>query len=152
MEEEDEEQFAAPVVQAYVPPPAATPTPELKNQDRFEVFFNDGAKDDMAQQRLIYLIQVKTLFSKCLPKMPRKYIVRLVLDRNHRCLVLIRGESVIAGICFRPFVNQGFAEVVFVAVDTAHQVTGIGTRMMSTLKEHVKRELPGIDFFLTYPQ
>ena len=71
---------------------------------------------------MIHLIQAKSLFALCLPKMPRRYIVRLVLDRNHRVLCMIKNGGVVAGICFRPFPTQGFAEVVFVAVNPTHQV------------------------------
>jgi histone acetyltransferase len=145
-EEQPPNIFSVPVVSSL--PETKIPSP---SQERFEVLCNNGdAQTEAGQNQLIYLIQAKTLFATCLPKMPRKYIVRLVLDRNHRVLVLIRDAQVLAGICFRPFPNQGFAEVVFVAVHPNNQVSGIGTRMMNHLKEHVKSLPYDISYFLTY--
>lgn len=43
---------------------------------------------------------------------------------------------------------QKFAEVAFLAVTSAEQVKGYGTRLMNHLKEHVKKS--GIEYFLTY--
>ena len=54
---------------------------------------------------------LKNIFSKQLPKMPKDYIVRLVFDRNHRSLALIKNNKVIGGICFRTFWQQQFIEI-----------------------------------------
>ena len=75
--------------------------------------------------------------------MPREYISRLVLDRNHRSLCIMKEEGegrrrVIGGICFRPFHEQNFAEIVFCAITSTEQVKGYGTRIMNHLKDHVK--------------
>jgi hypothetical protein len=43
----------------------------------------------------------------------QEYIVRLVLDRNHRSMCIMKKGRVIGGICFRPFGSQQFAEIVF---------------------------------------
>ena len=80
--------------------------------------------------------------------MPRKYILRLVFDRNHRSLALVKKNRVVGGICFRPQHEKKFAEIVFCAISSSQQVKGYGTRIMNTLKEHVKME--GIEYFLTY--
>lgn len=79
----------------------------------FPVVYNDGKPDHM-----IALIGLKNIFSAQLPKMPKEYIVRLVLDRNHRSMCIMKktadGRSkVIGGICIRPFLSQSFAEIVF---------------------------------------
>lgn len=42
----------------------------------YRVVSNDGSR-----QHLMWLIGVKNIFSQQLPKMPKEYIVRLVLDR-----------------------------------------------------------------------
>lgn len=42
----------------------------------FRVIANDGTADN-----LIWLITLKNIISKQLPKMPKEYIVRLVMDR-----------------------------------------------------------------------
>ncbi|CDJ58157.1 histone acetyltransferase GCN5, putative [Eimeria maxima] len=94
------------------------------------------------------LVAAKNIFSRQLPKMPREYIVRLVFDRNHYTFCLIKQQQIIGGCCFRPYFKQKFAEVAFLAVTSAEQVKGYGTRLMNHLKEHVKKS--GIEYFLTY--
>ena len=84
---------------------------------------NDGTHASMYK-----LVQLKTIFSKQLPKMPREYITRLVLDRNHWSVVIIKKGPVstddpvtwrvIAGICFRPFLEGNFIEIAFCAVSS----------------------------------
>ena len=55
--------------------------------------------------------------------MPKEYIARLVYDRNHRSLAIVkRGLKVVGGICYRPFTSRGFAEIVFCAVASSEQV------------------------------
>lgn len=104
--------------------------------------------NDNSNINLIKLITLKNIFSKQLPKMPREYISRLVLDRNHRSLVLLKDNVVIGGICYRSFIEQGFGEIAFCAVEGSEQVKGYGTRMMCHLKQSVKDK--GIEYFLTY--
>ena len=48
---------------------------------RFRVYQNDGAAES-----LIALMHCKSIYGKQLPKMPKEYIVRLVLDRSHKSL------------------------------------------------------------------
>lgn len=71
----------------------------------------------------ILLIGLKNLFQRQLPKMPREYITRLVLDKNHISMAIVKkGWKVVGGICYRPFESRGFAEIVFCAVDSSEQV------------------------------
>ncbi|GAB5362393.1 hypothetical protein AAMO2058_000792900 [Amorphochlora amoebiformis] len=118
-------------------------------QISFTITFNDPYATDM---RLQYLLDMKNIISQQLPKMPQEYIARLVMDRNHRTLCLLKQTKdrkvAIGGIAFRPFHQQKFAEIVFLAVTGKEQVKGYGRRMMNYLKEHVKKE--GIEYFLTY--
>mmetsp|Transcript_11534 Transcript_11534/g.37899 ORF Transcript_11534/g.37899 Transcript_11534/m.37899 type:complete len:397 (-) Transcript_11534:2398-3588(-) len=117
---------------------------EEKSEIRFEVIRNDG---DM--KRLEQLATLKQIFAAQLPKMPREYIVRLVFDRRHVSLAVLRGaDEVLGGICYRPFVEQEFAEIAFCAITASEQVRGFGTRVMNHLKERAKVE--GIRYFLTY--
>jgi histone acetyltransferase len=51
---------------------------------RWMTVTNDGTSTAM-----IKLIGLKSLFAKQLPKMPRSYIARLVLDRNHTSLAIL---------------------------------------------------------------
>ena len=120
---------------------------------KFRVVVNDNKP-----QSMIDLITLKNIFSAQLPKMPREYIVRLVLDRKHRSLCLVRKDDnrVIAGICYRPFPTQGFCEIVFCAVTASEQVKGYGRAIMNQLKEQVKLDWKKLNYdvptkyFLTY--
>ena len=109
---------------------------------RFRVYQNDGAAES-----LIALMHCKSIYGKQLPKMPKEYIVRLVLDRSHKSLACEFQGQVVGGVTYRPHAT-GFAEIAFCAVSETHQVQGYGTRMMNQLKEQAKRE--GIQYFLTY--
>lgn len=117
--------------------------PEESGVLNFRVAWNDGSPE-----MLMDLVNLKSIFAAQLPKMPREYIVRLVLDRRHRSMCIMKKRRVIGGICFRPFREQGFAEIVFCAITSSEQVKGYGTRIMNHLKQHVKTE--GIEYFLTY--
>jgi histone acetyltransferase len=112
---------------------------------------NDGKEENM-----IRLIGLKNLFSKQLPKMPKEYIVRLVLDRRHKSLailsddpkVMVTDEEIIGGICYRAYHDMRFAEIAFCAVNQAQQVKGYGTKLMNLLKMHAATE--GVEYFITY--
>eukprot|EP00124_Ichthyophonus_hoferi_P003821 Ihof_evm1s360 gene=Ihof_evmTU1s360 len=101
-----------------------------------------------ADQHLIWLCNAKNLFSRQLPKMPKEYISRLVFDRKHEGMYLIKEGRVIGGICFRPFEHQNFAEIVFCAIASSEQVKGYGTHLMNHLKAHMVTRK--IYHFLTY--
>jgi histone acetyltransferase len=68
---------------------------------RFQCITNNRLPENLVQ-----LITLKNIFSRQLPKMPREYIVRLVLDRNHYSFCLLKNNKVIGGVCFRPFFSQ----------------------------------------------
>lgn len=106
---------------------------------------NDGARDSM-----ILLTGLKNIFQKQLPKMPKEYIARLVYDRNHKSMALIRKPmKVIGGICYRPFDPQEFAEIVFCAIASTEQVKGYGSFLMNHLKDYVS-ENTNMKHYLTY--
>ncbi|CAK4714500.1 hypothetical protein LEN26_008228 [Aphanomyces euteiches] len=110
----------------------------------FCVITNDGTPE-----RMIQLMTLKNIFSKQLPKMPKEYIVRLVFDRNHHSMVILKNKkTVVGGICYRPFLPNHFGEIAFCAITASEQVKGYGTRLMNHLKEYVKTQ--GITHFLTY--
>eukprot|EP00163_Fabomonas_tropica_P026823 TRINITY_DN5053_c0_g1_i1.p1 TRINITY_DN5053_c0_g1~~TRINITY_DN5053_c0_g1_i1.p1 ORF type:complete len:623 (+),score=164.61 TRINITY_DN5053_c0_g1_i1:1243-3111(+) len=88
------------------------------------------------------------IFQTQLPRMPKDYVCRLVVDRRHRNLMIMKNQVPFGGICFRPFYTQGFAEIVFCAISSDFQVKGYGTRVMNHLKEHCRRAQ--IYYFLTY--
>lgn len=116
---------------------------EAGNVLSFPILTNDGTTAS-----LIGLVDLKNIFGKQLPKMPKEYIARLVLDRQHMSLACCFHDEVVGGITFRPHPTPGFAEIAFCAVSANHQVRGYGTRIMNQLKEHAKRE--GITHLLTY--
>jgi len=137
-------------------PPITDKPPQIVNGRRvgeitFKVVWND--EESPSDQSLIDLMDLKVVFSLQLPRMPKEYICRLILDRRHCSLALKKvdehgNDRVIGGICIRPFFAEKFAEVVFCAVSGTEQVKGFGTKMMNHLKEYVKTQ--GIQYFLTY--
>lgn len=101
-------------------------------------------------QDLVILTGLKNIFQRQLPKMPREYITRLVLDRNHVSMAIVkRGLQVVGGITYRPFNKRRFAEIVFCAIDSSQQVKGYGQHLMNHLKDYVK-EGSDVMHFLTY--
>lgn len=123
---------------------AAKSAPDLAT-DSHGTLSNDQARN------LIVLTGLKTLFQKQLPMMPREYIARLVYDCNSRSLAIIKkGYKVVGGICFRPFEQRGFAEIVFFATNSADQEKGYGGMLMDHFKAHIRKTYPGMQHFLTY--
>ena len=118
---------------------------ERNGEIEFKVVNNDNARESM-----IILTGLKNLFQKQLPKMPKDYIARLVYDRTHVSLAIVRHPlEVIGGISIRPFRERKFAEIVFCAVSSDQQVKGYGAHMMAHLKDYVKATSP-VMHFLTY--
>ncbi|GAA6009460.1 histone acetyltransferase GCN5 [Rhodotorula paludigena] len=112
---------------------------------RFVTVTNDSKPDSM-----IILTGLKNIFQKQLPKMPREYIARLVFDRAHWSMAIVkRGLEVVGGITYRPFEGQKFAEIVFCAITGTEQVKGYGSHLMNHLKDHVKASTSCMHF-LTY--
>lgn len=99
----------------------------------YQVAFNDGRESNMR-----CLVGFKCVISQQLPNMPKEYIIRIVFDRNHRSIVIVKNGAVIGGMCFRPFHSQGFAEIVFLAITEKEKHQGYGTKLMNHVKEHVK--------------
>jgi histone acetyltransferase len=124
----------------------------------FSVVSNDGSDANN-----IALIALKNIFSRQLPyvyyisiihynkssihfyhlvhrKMPKEYIVRLVFDKRHYSLALLKSGRIIGGICYRPYYEQRFGEIAFCAINASEQVRGYGTILMNGLKQHVQKE------------
>jgi histone acetyltransferase len=53
----------------------------------FEVIQNDGTEKNMK-----LLIDLKNIIAKQLPKMPKEYIVRLVFDKHHESMIIIKSK------------------------------------------------------------
>jgi histone acetyltransferase len=85
-------------------------------------------ENDGHPQSYVILTNLKTLFRKQLPVMPREYIARLVFDSNSKCLAICkRGYKVVGGICYRPFPHRTFAEIVFFATASISQEKVLST-------------------------
>ncbi|KAH6706383.1 histone acetyltransferase GCN5-like protein [Leptodontidium sp. 2 PMI_412] len=118
---------------------------EINGEIEFRVVNNDGTR-----QSWIVLTGLKCLFQKQLPKMPKDYIARLVYDRAHLSIAIVKMPlQVIGGITFREFRNRTFAEIVFCAVSSDQQVKGYGAHLMAHLKDYVRATSP-VMHFLTY--
>ncbi|KAJ6004370.1 Histone acetyltransferase (Gcn5) [Penicillium canescens] len=118
---------------------------ERRGDIEFRVVNNDGSHDSF-----IVLTGLKCIFQKQLPKMPKDYIARLVYDRSHLSIAIVKHPlEVVGGITYRPFNTRKFAEIVFCAISSDQQVKGYGAHLMSHLKDYVKATSP-IMHFLTY--
>jgi hypothetical protein len=56
----------------------------------FKIFTNDGDPESS-----VALITLKNIFSRQLPKMPKDYIVRLVFDRRHYSLGILKQGKIV---------------------------------------------------------
>ncbi|KAJ2802974.1 histone acetyltransferase, partial [Coemansia guatemalensis] len=114
-----EDAYTKDTSEAIVPGDEKTASVEQQNgQIRFEVVYNDTQDESMRR-----LTELKNIFQKQLPKMPKEYIARLVYDRNHSSLAIIKSNGhVVGGITFRLFEQRQFAEIVFCAVSSSEQV------------------------------
>lgn len=107
------------------------------------------ASNDGIDEHMVWLIGLKNIFARQLPNMPKEYIVRLVMDRNHKSVMVIRRNMVVGGITYRPYPSQRFGEIAFCAITADEQVKGYGTRLMNHLKQYA-RDVDGLTHFLTY--
>ena len=106
--------------------------------------------NDNERESLIILTGLKCIFQKQLPKMPKDYIARLVYDRTHLSIAIVKKPlEVVGGITYRPFKGRRFAEIVFCAISSDQQVKGYGAHLMSHLKDYVKAT-SDVMHFLTY--
>ncbi|CAN3363956.1 histone acetyltransferase Gcn5p [Diutina catenulata] len=118
---------------------------EKEGKIEFRVVNNDNTREN-----LMVLTGLKNIFKKQLPEMPREYITRLVYDRSHLSMAVVRKPmTVVGGITYRPFNNRGFAEIVFCAISSTEQVRGYGAHLMNHLKDYVRATSP-VKYFLTY--
>ena len=115
--------------------PSEWPAGEGYSDVTFKRVVNDGNDDSS-----VALVALKNIFSRQLPKMPKEYIVRLVFDRRHISLALLKQGRIIGGICYRPYDDQRFGEIAFCAVSGTEQVRGYGTLMMNHLKAMVQKD------------
>ncbi|CAI6343931.1 unnamed protein product [Macrosiphum euphorbiae] len=112
------------------------------------VIIGNSLEARVEKSTMLWLMQLRNLFRTQLPGMPVRYITRIVFDTKHKTLALLKNGVPIGGICFCPFVSQGFTEIVFCAVKVDQQENGYGTHLMNHLKDyHIQHNILN---FLTY--
>ena len=63
---------------------------EEKGIFEFMVIRNTGENDDENLHNMKLLTDLKNIIAKQLPKMPKEYIVRLVFDKNHESIIILK--------------------------------------------------------------
>jgi histone acetyltransferase len=58
----------------------------------FKVIRNTGENDQENLNNMKLLTDLKNIIAKQLPKMPKEYIVRLVFDKHHESMIIIRSK------------------------------------------------------------
>jgi histone acetyltransferase len=83
----------APPTKRIVPFPEKPAVIEERNGEiEFQVVNNDGRRDSS-----IILTGLKCIFQKQLPKMPKDYIARLVYDRTHLSIAIVKKPLEVVG-------------------------------------------------------
>lgn len=81
---------------------------ERRQEIEFRVVNNDGSRDSF-----IVLTGLKCIFQKQLPKMPKDYIARLVYDRSHLSMAIVKHPLEVVGYVYGPLrVADGLRLVV----------------------------------------
>ncbi|CAG8750011.1 21700_t:CDS:10, partial [Dentiscutata erythropus] len=102
-----------------------------------KVLSNNGDRENLK-----LLTGLKNLIKIQLPNMPPEYITRLVYDKQHYSLSIVKdGGRVVGGITYRLFPKNKLSEIVF--------CVGYGSHLMNHLKDHLK-DKEGIKFLMTY--
>lgn len=131
---------------AYMQREAFLAAREAEGELAFEYVRNDG--DPVSS---IVLTGLKHVYSRQLPNMPKEYIARLVFDRRHASVAIVRrGGGVVGGVTYRVFPPpRALGEIAFCAVSANEQVKGYGARLMNQAKAAaVSRD--DVTAFLTY--
>lgn len=108
----------------------------------YETIKNDGKIETMKK-----LIDIKNIFARQLPKMPKEYIIRLIFDKKHECIVIKNNGKVFGGVCYCVFERTKMVEIVFLAIMSDHQISGFGTKLMNHLKMELQKR--NIHFLMT---
>ena len=65
---------------------------EEKGIFEFMVIRNTGENNDENLHNMKLLTDLKNIIAKQLPKMPKEYIVRLVFDKNHESMIILKSK------------------------------------------------------------
>lgn len=76
---------------------------ERTGEIEFRVVNNDGKREST-----IILTGLKCIFQKQLPKMPKDYIARLVYDRTHLSIAIVKKPLEVVGYVHAPAIGPGF--------------------------------------------
>lgn len=126
----------------------------IKNEEDDGIVEFRWIKNDKSEENMKYLIDLKCIIAKQLPRMPKPYIVRLIMDRIHESIIILKKvgnnkpKELIGGVVYRPFWEQKFFEIAFLTIVTTEQYKGYGTRIMNVLKNYAQTK--DIDYFVTY--
>ncbi|KAF4462664.1 histone acetyltransferase [Fusarium albosuccineum] len=132
-------------VTRLIPPQKPAVVEERNGEIEFRVVNNDGERENH-----VILSGLKYVFQKQLPEMPKSCITRLVYDRAHMSMAIVKKPlAVVGGITYRPFRDRRFAEIVFCAVSSDEQIKRSGSHLMSHLKDYI-RASSNIMHLLTY--
>ena len=66
---------------------------EEKGIYEFTVVRNTGENDEENLYNMKLLTDLKNIIAKQLPKMPKEYIVRLVFDKHHESMIIIKSKK-----------------------------------------------------------
>lgn len=66
----------------------------------FKVVSNNGENTEENLENMKLLTDLKNIIAKQLPKMPKEYIVRLVFDKHHESMLIIKGKIIMKIIIF----------------------------------------------------
>ena len=67
---------------------------EEKGIYEFTVVRNTGENDEENLYNMKLLTDLKNIIAKQLPKMPKEYIVRLVFDKHHESMIIIKSKYI----------------------------------------------------------
>ena len=106
-----------------------TTSGERSGNVKFSRIRNDGKRE-----RFFMLLRMKNVFVKLLPNVPRPCVRRLVLDRKQENSVLLNRNKkghyvVMRGRYYRPFTEQEFGEIGFLAICQTEHVRGYDSRL-----------------------
>ncbi|XP_017850507.1 histone acetyltransferase KAT2A-like [Drosophila busckii] len=125
------------------PESATTVAPQLGSSMSFHLI-----EHETIEKCMDIMLSVKSVYMETLPKMPPKFISKMMFDGVHKTLALLVNGSTIGAICFRLFPDEGFTEITFCAVTMARQNEGFGRYLMNMLKDFVGEK--GIMHLLTH--
>ena len=126
----------------------------IKKEEDVGIIEFKWIKNDKSEEHMKYLIDLKCIIAKQLPRMPKPYIVRLIMDRIHESIIILKRvgdgkpKELIGGVSYRPFYDQKFFEIAFLTIVTTEQYKGYGTRIMNVLKSYAQSK--NIDYLVTY--